>query len=392
MIRFYVRRDRPHVYLEMRDRTGKRRRQKTPFKTADLRVRDGKYLFSREMLNWQRRFELAQTSGLGVPQAVQHCPSLRSVLDQYIEFRIDLAEKTKKAYRFAVKKFGTVFGDPDCKFPIDLLTEDVMISLRNKLIHEDGKSNARNYLTHIGVILHFAADKRYIPYCPITRFVKFRVPDHEIICPSHRELLAILDYADDRAYKGLSDQLRFLVFSGCRARESCDITWDRIDWDRSVIQYWNQKGKRWVDQPIDEEFLIFLKKVPHKYGKFLFRYRCESSLTHAFKRAVRHVKVDGNALNEDYHLHNLKVYAVGRWRSMGLSMIEISGLAKHANIQTTAKYYAYFDGNGVASQMNNALVSSGVIPQTSSFRSRVLPLLRGGSNNRPGDEKQNKVG
>lgn len=282
-----------------------------------------------------------------LPQAQQKRYRISDLRDFYLEAKaVRLAENSKKLYRLAVEKAIMVLGDVYA----DHLTEAKMFTLRSALIELDHEVNASAWIRHLAAVFNFAARKKLIRENPITSDVKFRPPDEPVHCYTEHQLSNLLLTADAEGCEGLSDQLLFLKFSGFRSDESCQVKWSQVDFRRKVIRYWNQKGKRWTDQPMDRDFLEFIQEVTHKYEPYLFRYRTSSGLNHATRRInelIRHPA----CLN----VHTIKTCAVGRWKSMGLDLLTISRLAHHKDIATTRRHYDYFDTGRILTAMNGGL-------------------------------------
>jgi integrase len=309
-----------------------------------------------------------------LPQAQSKRYRISDLRDFYFEAKaVSLAANSKQLYKLATSKAIDVFGDAWA----DRLTEKNMFALRARLIELDGEVNASIWLRHLAAVFNFAAKKKLIRGNPITSDVKFRPPDGPVRCYTPHQLSNLLLTADalvERArvedpeavraprYEGLSDQLLFLTYSGFRSDESCTLKWSQLDERRRIIRYYNQKGKRWTDQPMDRVFQDFMSALTRKYEPYVFRYRTSSGLNHATREI--------NALighPESLNVHTLKTCAVGRWKGMGLDLLTISRLAHHRDIKTTQRHYDYFDTGGILDRMDAALEdgqAAGAVPES----------------------------
>jgi integrase len=273
--------------------------------------------------------------------------TLEEALEHYLTIKgPKLAESTKKMYKLSLEKAKHYLGDSD----LNRVTEKTMLVLREHFIEDDGETNAAIWLRHLAAILNMAKRKKLIPENPITPDVKFRPTEQPVTCYTDIQLGNLLQTADALKLEGLSDQLLFLVYSGFRSMESCLVKWDQVDFKRGVVRYWNHKGKRWEDQPMDREFAEFVGRLPRKYTPYILRYRHKAGLNHALKRINRLLEHP-----EWLNVHTLKTCAVGRWKSMGLDMLTISKLAHHRSVETTRKHYDYFDTEKIVGRMNLGL-------------------------------------
>ncbi len=231
--------------------------------------------FPPEAKEFKRRVEAHITTGEWETNLPRRKTKLtfRNALEYDIEVKgPKLADSTRKMYQLSTSKAEDILGDAD----VNQLTEDTMLDLRQKLLENDGKPNAAIWLRHLGVLLNLAKRKKLIQENPITPDVKFRPPDEPVTCYTEVQLGNQLQTADAEGCEGLSDQMLFLVYSGFRSQESCSGKWSQVDFQRRIIRYWNQKGKRCEDQPMDAQFVEFLAALPHRYEPYVFRIRHKS--------------------------------------------------------------------------------------------------------------------
>ena len=319
-----------------------------------VKKKDGSPGIPAEARAFQRQVEARLVTGDW--DSIRPARSRRFTLNEALELYIEvkgpkLAESTQKMYRLSIRKANSLLGDAD----VTRMTEKTMLALRKELIEQDGQANAAIWLRHIAAVLNMAKRKKYICENPITADVKFQPPEQPVNCYTESQLGNLLQTADAMGWEGLSDQLLFLVYSGFRSMESCNVEWSQVDFKRGIIRYWNQKGKRWEDQPMDQQFANFVSNLPHKYDPYLFRYRHKAGLNHAVKRVNRLLEH-----NESLNVHTLKTCAVGRWKAMGLDILTISKLAHHRSIETTRKHYDYFDTGRILGRMNIGLEAGNV--------------------------------
>lgn len=130
--------------------------------------------------------------------------------------------------------------------------------------------------------------------------------------------------------------LRLLLLTGCRRSEILNMKWEQVDLTKGVFKMPDSKtGARYV--PLNDSAIKVLRKIPRvgdcpyvianpRTGKGL------QDLNRTWRRVRKYTKL------EDVRLHDLRHTFASRAVEAGLSLIVISKLLGHKQLQTTQRY------------------------------------------------------
>jgi len=264
------------------------------------------------------------------------------------------AANTLKFYDSAARKVISYLGDAN----IRLLTKKDMFDLRDKMLPVEGDQNTAIYLRHFKALLNWAVNGLEVILRNPLKGVDFKPKDRPVIIFKDDEIDKILAACSPK----LRDQCTFLLMTGFRLQESCDIEWGDIDLDNKVIHHDNQKGKRVSPYPIRDILFTFLANLPRTYTPKVFGYSRKGSVDHEFLKVLRKIGIvpkkgepRGNA---DYSIHTLKRTYVSRLiKQKELSYSEVHYLSHHKDMATTNKYYSWFDTDFIRGKQNVADVN-----------------------------------
>lgn len=263
-------------------------------------------------------------------------------------------------YERARKKSLEHAGDVDVKS----IDRKAMFDLRDALRKSEGLQSAAIYLRHLKAVFGWAVDNDIIMKNPLKR-VDFEVESKPIVIFAPDELERVFGACHPK----LRDQCRFLLVTGFRLQESCDMTWDMIDYDSKVINHFNQKGHRSSLYPIRARLADFLRSLPRVYEPFVFGYRDRMGIDHEFLKVLRRVGLvpkQGVLVGKaKLSIHTLKKNYVSELiQSKELSQLDMQFLSHHKDIKTTLKFYAKFDVDKIREKLDIAdTVSPTIYPQ-----------------------------
>lgn len=155
--------------------------------------------------------------------------------------------------------------------------------------------------------------------------------------------------------------------TGARMQAILDLTWDRVDLDRGVINFRtarstsildtsHQKGRAIVD--IGEELLVWLRKHKEFAGKrpYVIEYRGKKvgSPKKAVRAVFRRAGIEGKYIG----LHALRHTLATSAAAAGIDMRKVQRMLGHDDIRTTESVYVEFQ-RGALSEV--ALVGDGHI-------------------------------
>jgi len=134
----------------------------------------------------------------------------------------------------------------------------------------------------------------------------------------------------------LRPYFRFLLETGARAGEGCDLKWAHILWTDGVAELPETKAGKKQYLVLSKAALAILRDLPRN-GPYVFcwpdgRRFSVVSASHAFHKAV----VRAGIL--DLHQHDLRHgFAIRRLRG-GANLVAVSGLLRHASTRMTERY------------------------------------------------------
>lgn len=261
------------------------------------------------------------------------------------------AANTLKFYELSVKKVMIYLGDAN----IRILTKKDMFDLRDKMLPVEGDQSTAIYLRHFKALLNWAVNGLEIMLRNPMKGVDFKPKDRPILIFKEDEIEKIFAACIPK----LRDQCTFLLMTGFRLQESCDLEWSDIDFDAKVISHDNQKGKRMSAFPIRDNLFSFLANLPRTYAPKVFGYSRKGSVDHEFLKVLRKVglvpKKGEPRGDADYSIHALKRTYVSRLiKQPELSSSEVHFLSHHKDMATTNKYYSWFDTDFIREKQNVA--------------------------------------
>lgn len=172
---------------------------------------------------------------------------------------------------------------------------------------------------------------------------------------------------------GYRDLWRFALASGLRLAE-CFIRWDQIDWSARTITV-TQKGARSHTVPLTNDMVAIITPQRGRHPEWVFTYLCRRSsrkLGHekgqrypvtyeGMKSAWRRKRVKAGAA--DMRFHDNRHTAASRLVRRTGNLKAAQKLLGHANIATTARFYAHVDMDDLRSLMEGATPEHRAQPQ-----------------------------
>lgn len=210
------------------------------------------------------------------------------------------------------------------------------IAARRKLGRQDG--TIWTELNHLQIALNWAAKKRLIPHpVSVDRPTKPPPRDRRLTRPEVRRLLEAAEYPHVR--------LAIALMAGTAARIGAilDLTWDRVDFERGLIDYANpvdkkrRKGRATV--PIAPDLLPRLQEARRAANsEFVVEWaaRQVGSIKRGFARAVARAGL------KDVTPHVLRHTAASLMAEKGVPMTEIAAVLGHSDSRVTERVYAKF--------------------------------------------------
>jgi integrase len=244
--------------------------------------------------------------------------------------------KTLSADREAVRRIVGHYGE----VYLHEITEEMLYEFRTHLLRVGSPFTAAKCFRHLSILMNWAVRKGHLERNPVTTSVKVSPPRSVPISFTDHELAAVFDWLEEQGDRPMADQLRFLLLTGFRSNESCQLTWDAVDLKTGQIRHKNEKANRIEPFPVDRALEALIRAQDRAYGPYVFKYRHNSTLSHRMKAAVRALQ-----LNPRYNVHTLKKTYVRHLVESGVPLPMLHNLAHHRSLQTTLDYYIAFDLN-----------------------------------------------
>lgn len=242
----------------------------------------------------------------------------------------------------------------------------------------DSNVSVLSYLKTLRAAMNWAETIELIESAP--RFVMPKIPKSELMrgrAITTEEFERMLESAG--VVKGQAKSWRFLLrglwLSGLRLHDALDLSWDdpqrqhvyRIDGRRPMIfiPAGRDKSKRERLLPMTPDFIEFLRQVPRwdRTGQ-VFRPRMKTSVCtnsdNASKVISRIGKAAGVVIQKQGDkvkyatAHDLRRSFAVRWKTLGLSIDDLTTLLRHESFETTRNFYLGENAHRTADAVHDA--------------------------------------
>ena len=263
--------------------------------------------------------------------------TIKQLLDRYFELDgNECAPATKEVYRSVVEKIVTNFGD----LILARIDEGLLIRHKGLLVEKFANrpvTIARD-LRHLSALFAFAIRQKLMDENPVTRTVKIKkLRKATVLLYSPEELQAIFGYMDQHFPDALN-QIRFLLYTGFRESESCELRWDKIDRNLKAIYHYNIKAGREELYPCTPQLWDLLESLPRNYEPFVFKYRKRFGPYEALRRTKKKL-----GITKRIHIHTLKKNYSTAIGSVGTPQAMIPSLTHHTTMQVMQDSYMFVE-------------------------------------------------
>lgn len=290
--------------------------------------------------------------------------SLRRGLDEFLESKEELNQKTAVGYRNAMNKLIKYSGNIAIKRITPELVKEVRLKLstdkyqanitgkKNPSINSEKKIYKEkflkeitiiSYLNKLRIIFNYFVKQKYIADNPFpAQPMKFKpvvtIPDKEL-----DDILTKLKRDNRDHYK----VIMFLLLTGLRVGELIGLTFEEnIDFREEILKVKNFKKNREDLLPIYPELMEFIRYEWKDYTGLLFNYKS----IHSMKFFERFRKREGY---EKYSFHTLRKTFITKLINSGMSVYDVMTLARHRNIETTLRHYSRADLRRMGNEISN---------------------------------------
>jgi len=283
-----------------------------------LRTRDK--TIAKQLL---KRFEAKRTLDLYRPK--NNTP-VTELFENYISNKTELAKSSIELRVYAMRMFLDAVGDK----PADRVDEEDYnkllkyykkrgLSHNSKAIYIAEIRTFFNHLVYEGII-----KKNYIKSIPR----KTKPP----VAYSREDLSKLLNELKKNKKQYLF--VMFLLNTGVRKSDAINLTWERIHWDRGVIDMTNQKKGREFYFPITNEVKKILKEIGIKKKGSVFGYSYHG--VKFYWRVQKRLN-----LSRHYTMHELRKTFISYMLERGIRIEEVAKMIDSRDLQTLYNHYAY---------------------------------------------------
>lgn len=191
-------------------------------------------------------------------------------------------------------------------------------------------------LNHLQIVLNWATKHRIIPYAVYVTRPPKPAPKDRRLTPEESKLLL-----DASPMLHIQTAIAIMLYTGARSGAVLDLTWDRVDFDRGIIELGvpddagRRKGRATV--PMNDDLAKRLRKAKHSaMSNYVVEWA--GGKVRSFKRGfARAVELAGL---ENVSPHVLRHTAASRMAAAGVPMTRIAAVLGHSDSRTTERIYA----------------------------------------------------
>ncbi len=269
-----------------------------------------------------RRQKVLAKLGVRPEKAAEGTITLKELATRYLEWAKGAKSwNTVRRDLHRLRRIIDVLGDYELKDINKSLVAQFLTDLR-----ERGLSPA-SVNRHLALIKHMmskAAEWGYIPDNPLRGLRGYKEPPGRVRFLTPEEAGRLI--AECKVPR-LRTMVMLALYTGMRAGEIKNLTWDDIDLENRVIRVRVSKTKaRFI--PIPDPLLDYLKGLEPKRGPVVGEYWYEKSFRAAAKRAGL----------EDFNFHDLR-HTFASWRAMaGVDLRTLAELLGHRTLKMVMRY------------------------------------------------------
>ncbi|MHB1051176.1 MAG: tyrosine-type recombinase/integrase [Bacteroidota bacterium] len=263
--------------------------------------------------------------------------TIKQLVDRYFELDgNECAPGTRVMYRTIVEKFVESFGN----LPLARIDEPTLIKYKNLMAEkrQNRPVTIARDLRHLSALFAFAVRQKLMGANPVTRTVKIKkLRKGPVVLFTPDEMQNIFGYMQIQ-YPDALNQIRFLLYTGFRETESCELRWDKIDRNLKAIYHFNIKAGREELYPCTPQLWDLLESLPHTYDPYVFRYRKRYEPYNALRRTKKTL-----GITTRIHIHTLKKNYSTAIGTVGTPQAMIPSLTHHTTMQVMQDSYMFVD-------------------------------------------------
>jgi integrase len=276
---------------------------------------------------------------LDIHKKPKPCPALQDVWVKYLPW----AKEHKKTWdddmfnyrkhlepRFGKKKLDMIN-------PIDI--ERMKLDLKKQL-NKNGKPYSKATIKHQLVLLNrlYNLARRWGIYDgknPLDQVEVPRLDNHKTEFMRPDEVVRLFKVLEQWPCRNSAAFVKFSLFTGLRRGELFKLTWDDVDFERSMVTLKEPKGGKTQTIPISVEALNVIKELPVA-SKFIFPGKDGAQRTD-FKGPWKRIR-QAAGLPSNFRFHGLRHHFASTLVSEGHNLQVVQKLLTHKDSRTTQRY------------------------------------------------------
>ncbi len=294
------------------------------FSTKLPPTREG-YVEARKML---KQFESKETLNIGFDHFTTSI-TIQEGLEEFLSIKA-LKPNTIRLYKLAVNVLIYICGDKKIGGYNQTDYKKLVLGFKKKNLSQNTQGI---YTAHLHGLFNYFVECKYIQENFI-KTIQRKVKLKETI--DDRDLQVILDRLKDHN-KQQYNFILFLLITGFRISTAVALDWKNIDWVNGYIITPNVKRSRDFFFPLTNDIRYLLHHIGIKKDGKIFDYSING--LRFFSRVQRRL-IEGNIIQKEYSLHQLRKIFITKLLEKGISIHKVRALADHTDIKTTLNYYA----------------------------------------------------
>ncbi len=280
--------------------------------------------------------------------------AFQKLVCQYVS--TNLSSGTLSIYQRSFDKLIHALGDIALIGVTPLLIE----KFKQKCLADVKPVTVNIYLRTIQAAFNLGVNWRLVSDNPAQRCKEIPVPDKEPTYFTKTDFKTLLDSVNDIQFRNI---IIIAVHEGMRRGEICNLMWEDLDFQNSLIRIRNRgtfrvKGMhpRTIPMhPFIKKMLLTLRKTEG----YVFVNKEEKALKPHYITRVFKQYVHKSGLSEHYHFHNLRDTCASWLTQAQTPIYEVQKLLGHKNLSTT-EIYCHLENDGLRRSLARINVLAGL--------------------------------
>ena len=218
---------------------------------------------------------------------------------------------------------------------IDITKDDITLGLRG-LPETLSNTTINKYKGVVSVVFSYALREYDLPDNPV-RYIR-SLPEERgrTRFLSNTERSTLFKACRSSQWPKLYLIVLMAITTGSRRGELLNLRWDDIDYDRQTAYVQTSKNGQPRILPLTNEVMIELNKFKDQEPQLIFNSEIKTNKPYEFYKLWK--KALAQAQIEDFRFHDLRHTTASYLAQSGASLLEISDVLGHKQIQMTKRY------------------------------------------------------